>query len=128
MKRRVVYRFDVEPEGRLSGKRPFVEIEAHAGCPDGSVADSEGCIWIALYGGWAVRRYSPQGQLLETVSLPCANVTKLAFGGSSLQTAFVTTARKGLSQGELAAQPLAGGLFAFEVDVPGLQLGTMATR
>jgi sugar lactone lactonase YvrE len=118
--RRAVYRFDVEPDGRLSGKRPLVEIEASAGWPDGSVVDAAGCIWIALYGGWAVRRYSPQGQLLETVSFPCANVTKVALGGRDLKTAFVTTARKGLSAEELAAQPLAGGLFAFEVDVPGL--------
>jgi sugar lactone lactonase YvrE len=124
-KRRVVYRFDVEPNGTLRGKRPFVEIDAHAGWPDGSVVDAEGCVWIALYGGWAVRRYSPHGQLLETVSLPCANVTKVALGGGDLRTAFVTTARKGLSSEELAAQPLAGGLFSFQVDVPGLPLGTM---
>ncbi len=52
--------------------------------------------------------------------LPCANVTKLAFGGPDLRTAYVTTARKGLGEAELAAQPLAGGLFAFEVPVPGL--------
>jgi D-xylonolactonase len=123
--RRIVYRFDVGADGTLSGKQPFVEIETHAGWPDGSLVDSEGCIWIALYGGWAVQRYSPQGQLLETVSLPCANVTKLALGGRDLKTAFVTTARKGLSESELAAQPLAGGLFAFEVDVPGLPPGTM---
>jgi xylono-1,5-lactonase len=125
-KRRVVYRFDVAPDGTLSGKQTFVEIEAHAGSPDGSVVDAAGCIWVALYGGWAVRRYSPQGHLLRTVSLPCANVTKVAFGGDDFKTAFVSTARKGLSPEELAAQPLAGGLFAFKVDAPGLPLGTMA--
>jgi sugar lactone lactonase YvrE len=52
-------------------------------------------------------------------------VTKLALGGSDLKTAFVTTARKGLSPEDLAAQPLAGGLFTFEMDVPGLPLGRM---
>jgi sugar lactone lactonase YvrE len=125
--RRLIYRFDVEPDGTLSGKRPFVEIEALAGLPDGSMVDAEGCIWIALYGGWAVRRYSPQGQLLETIALPCANVTKVAFGGADLKTAFVTTACKGLSPQALAAQPLAGGLFAFAMDVPGLPVGMLAT-
>lgn len=118
--RRVVYRFDVSPDGTLSGKRPFVEIEEPAGHPDGSTVDAEGCLWIALWGGSAVRRYSAQGKLLETVPLPAANVTKPAFGGPDLKTCFVTTARGGLSPEELAAQPLAGNLFAFEVDVPGL--------
>jgi sugar lactone lactonase YvrE len=116
---------DAAPDGTLSGKRPFVEIDAHAGSPDGSVVNSKGRIWIALYGGWGVRRSSPQDQLLETVSLPCASVTKLALGGSDLNTASLTTARKGLSPEDLAAQPLAGGPFTFEVDVPGLPLDRM---
>lgn len=118
--RRTIYRFDVAADGFVSGKRPFIEIEEDAGWPDGSTMDAEGCLWVALWKGCAVRRYSPQGELLETVSLPCANVTKLALGGDGLKTAFVTTARKGLSPDELGTQPLAGGLFAFETDVPGL--------
>lgn len=125
--RRLIYRFDVDPDGTLSRKQPFVEIEASAGWPDGSSVDADGCIWIALYGGWAIRCYSPQGQLLETISLPCANVTKVAFGGRDLKTGFVTTARKGLKPQELARQPLAGGLFAFDADVPGLSVGMMRT-
>jgi D-xylonolactonase len=54
--------------------------------------------------------------------LPCARVTKLAFGGADLKTAYVTTARTGLDAGELAAQPLAGALFAFEAPVAGLAM------
>ena len=57
-----------------------------------------------------------------TVKLPCARVTKIAFGGDDLCTAYVTTARVGLSDEELASQPLAGGLFAFDVDSPGLAM------
>lgn len=125
--RGVVYRFDVGPDGALCGKHPFVEIEAHAGHPDGSTVDAEGCLWIALYGGWGLRRYSAQGELLETVLLPAANVTKPAFGGRDMKTCFVTTARQGLSLEQLAAQPLAGGLFAFDVDVPGLRPCAMAS-
>jgi D-xylonolactonase len=118
--RRTINRFDVASDGFLSGKRPFIEIEEGAGCPDGTSVDAEGCLWVALYRGWAVRRYSPRGELLEVVALPCANVTKLALGGGDLKTAFVTTARKGLGPRELAAQPLAGNLFAFDAEVPGL--------
>lgn len=118
--RRTIYRFDVNDDGSISGKQALIEIEAEAGWPDGTAVDSEGCLWIALWDGWAVRRYSSLGVLLETVPIPCAKVTKLALGGADLRTAFVTTARRGLSAVDLGAQPLAGGLFSFEVDVPGL--------
>jgi sugar lactone lactonase YvrE len=57
-----------------------------------------------------------------TVPLPCARVTKIAFGGADLRTAYVTTARIGLDAAALAAQPLAGGLFAFEAPVAGSAL------
>lgn len=68
---------------------------------------------MGLFGGWAVRRYAPNGRLVETVRFPVSNVTKIAFGGDDLGTAYVTTARKGLSEDGLASQPLAGDLFAF---------------
>lgn len=118
--RRTIYRFDVAEDGSTSGKWPFIEIGEGDGWPDGTTIDSEGCLWVALWEGWAVRRYSPRGELLETVPLPCAKVTKLALGGTDLRTAFVTTARRGLSPIELEQQRLAGGLFTFQTKVPGL--------
>jgi D-xylonolactonase len=65
---------------------------------------------------------------LQEVRFPCANVTKLAFGGPDLRTAYATTARKGLSDAELAAQPLAGGLFTFRVETPGLAQGVLQLK
>jgi sugar lactone lactonase YvrE len=59
------------------------------------------------------------------VALPCANCTKVAFGGADLRTGYVTTARKGLSEAELNGQPLAGGLFAFDAPAPGVALPEM---
>jgi sugar lactone lactonase YvrE len=114
-----IYAFDLHADGSLSGKRVFATIEEGAGYPDGPVVDSQGCLWTGLFGGWGVRRYSPQGQLLECVSFPVANVTKLAFGGPDLMTIYATTARKGLDSAALAAQPLAGGLFCFRAETPG---------
>jgi xylono-1,5-lactonase len=118
---RTVYAFDRPQPHALARKRVFVRIEAGAGYPDGTAVDQEGCLWIALWGGWGVRRYSPEGKLLASVGLPCANVTKLAFGGTDLRTAYVTTAWKGLTPAQRAAQPLAGDLFSFEAPVPGLE-------
>jgi D-xylonolactonase len=117
--RRRIYRFDVATDGSITGKQLLIAIEESAGWPDGTTIDAEGCLWIALYQGWAVRRYSPRGELLASVRIPCANVTKLALGGKELNTAFVTTARKGLGPEQIAKQPLAGALFAFDAEVPG---------
>ena len=117
---RTIYAFDLAEDGVLSNRRPFAVIEAGVGYPDGTTVDAEGCLWTALFGGWGVRRYSPAAEFLDFVRFPCANVTKIAFGGSDLKTAYATTAWKGLSAAERARQPLAGGLFSFAVDVPGL--------
>lgn len=117
---RTVYAFDRDRTGALAQRRVFVRLEDDAGYPDGTAVDAEGCVWIALWGGWAVRRYSPAGELLSRIRIPCANVTKIAFGGADYRSAFVTTAWRGLSASQRAEQPLAGDLFRFETDVPGL--------
>lgn len=116
---RRIYAFDLNQDGGLANKRVFVEIEDGAGYPDGLVVDQEGSVWTGLFGGWGVRRYSSRGRLQRAVPFPVANVTKLAFGGPDLKTAYATTARKGLDAASQAAQPLAGGLFSFVADVPG---------
>jgi len=116
---RTIHAFDLDAEGEAENRREFLRVEPDAGHPDGTAVDAEGCLWVALWGGWGVRRYSPKGELLDFVRLPCANVTKLAFGGEDLMTAYVTTAWKGLSAAERKAQPQAGGLFSFRVETPG---------
>lgn len=115
---KTVYAYGVDAEKRLVNKRPLIHISK--GYPDGTAVDAEGCLWIALYGGGRVERYSPEGKLLQSVKFPCDNVTKIAFGGSDLRTAYATTAWKGLSPQQRAKQPLAGGLFSFSVATPGL--------
>ncbi|HEX4636942.1 MAG TPA: SMP-30/gluconolactonase/LRE family protein [Rhizomicrobium sp.] len=117
---RRVYAFDLHDDGSLANKRIFLTIEEGAGHPDGTVVDSQGCLWIGLFGGWEARCYAPDGRLVERIAFPVANITKLAFGGAGLTTVYVTTARKGLDEAALSVQPLAGGLFCFEAKVPGL--------
>ncbi len=108
---RVVYVFDRPTPGTVTGKRVFVKIEDGAGWPDGTAVDAEGCVWVAMWGGWS--------ELLSSVRFPCANVTKISFGGEDGRTAYATTAWKGLSAQERASQPLAGDLFRFRTEVPG---------
>jgi sugar lactone lactonase YvrE len=109
----------VDDAGMLVNRREFVRIPNSEGYPDGPTVDSEGCVWVGLYNGWAVRRYSPQGGLIETVPFPVSAITKIAFGGPALKTVFATTANKHLSPAELEKEPHAGDLFRFEVDVAG---------
>ena len=112
---------DISGDGTLANSRPFVRIAPDEGFPDGPTVDSEGCVWIGLFAGWQVRRYSPAGELLGTVRFPVANITKVAFGGDDLRTVYATTARLFLTPEDIEHQPEAGDLFAFRTDVPGLQ-------
>ncbi len=116
----LVFACRVTDDGRLEDREVLVRLDGSQGHPDGPTVDAEGCLWIGLFGGWGARRYSPRGELLQTVRFPVANVTKLAFGGPDLRTVFATTAAKGLPPEELARQPQAGDLFSFTTDVPGL--------
>lgn len=117
-----VHAATLRDDGALADARVLARIDPSDGYPDGPTVDAEGCVWVGLYAGHAVRRYAPDGRLLATVALPVANVTKLAFGGPGLTTAYVTTARKGLSAADLAKQPGAGDVFAFDAGVAGLPL------
>ncbi|NEA45255.1 SMP-30/gluconolactonase/LRE family protein [Streptomyces sp. SID10815] len=92
--------------GRITGRRPLARVEEGAGFPDGLTVDAEGCVWVALWDGWAVRRYTPAGELDRIVRLPVPRPTACAFGGPALTDLYVTTARAGLT----APHPLAGSL------------------
>lgn len=118
--KRVIYSFDLDDAGVLSNRRAFAQIDTPGAYPDGPAVDASGCVWISLYGGWGMRRYSPQAKAFETFPLPVANCTKAAFGGADLRTLYITTALQGLSAEQRARQPLAGGLFRMRVDTPGL--------
>ncbi len=115
---RRVYAFDLREDGRLADKRVFLQLP-EGSRPDGMAVDSEGHVWIALFGAGRIERYLASGRIVGAVHFPCTNITKLAFGGDDLRTAYVTTAWKGLSEGQRREQPLAGALFAFRVDTPG---------
>jgi sugar lactone lactonase YvrE len=116
----LVFASDLAANGSIANTRIFASIDPADGYPDGPTVDAEGCVWIGLYAGWGVRRYAPDGRLLGSVPFPVANITKIAFGGPGLATAYATTARKGLTPAMLAQQPHAGDLFAFDPGVPGL--------
>ncbi len=109
--------FDYDSESGLSGRRPFAEVPAEAGAPDGLTVDEEGGVWVALYGGGAVRRYTPEGMLDEGIEVPAKQVTACTFGGWGLDQLFITTSREDLKP---SGDPLAGSLFRAAVGVAGM--------
>lgn len=113
--------FDYDPiSGQISNRRAVVRIGADEGYPDGMTIDAEGMLWVAMWEGWRVNRYDPRtGEKLDSIPLPAARVTSVAFGGEELDTLYITTARLQLSAGELAAQPHAGGVFRVKPGVRG---------
>jgi sugar lactone lactonase YvrE len=117
----VAYNYDLD-SGNISGKRVVIEVPKDIGFPDGMTIDREGMLWIAMWGGWKVTRWNPNsGELLETYDTPVRNTSSCCFGGAALQDLYITTARAGNSDDELATQPLAGGLFRLSTDVSGTE-------
>ena len=117
----IIWAFDFSLNtGAMTNKRIFVDLSQEIGRPDGATVDEEGYLWNAEYGGSRVVRYTPDGEYDRQIDLPVTNVTCCTFGGSDLSTLYITTASQRLSAIELAEQPLAGGLFACEVDIKGL--------
>jgi sugar lactone lactonase YvrE len=84
--------------------------------PDGLTVDAEGGVWVALFGGGVVRRYTPEGRLDAVVEVPAAQVTACTFGGPRLDRLYITTSRENLAPGD---DPLAGSLFAVDTGVTG---------
>ena len=118
--RQLTYVFGLDADGNASDKRIFLQFGDGDGYPDGMTVDSEGCLWIAFWDGWCIRRFSPEGERLETVRMPVSKPTSCAFGGPNLDRLYVTSARIGLDDDALEMQPNAGGLFMVTPGVRGL--------
>ncbi len=117
---RQIYAYDFDAgTGSITNRRVFARIDPPAE-PDGSCIDAEDHLWNAEWGGGRLVRYRPDGTIDLTLALPVTQPTCVCFGGPGLNWLAVTTARDGLSDTELARQPLAGALFIFETDFGGM--------
>jgi len=116
--------YDID-SGGLSNRRRAITLEPGQGMPDGLTVDAEGNIWLAAIWSGQVRAYSPSGDVIAVVETPSLRPTSCAFGGSDLDTLFITSldiampeffARIGGVPGEVVAatgaDPDAGGVFA----------------
>jgi xylono-1,5-lactonase len=116
-----VFAFDFDLDtGEVSNKRLFMQFDKAEGSPDGMTTDAEGGLWIAHWGASKLTRHDPHGKVTHTVTLPCSQITSCTFGGPHYRTLFITSAADGLSPAELHNEPLAGGLFAIDLDIGGV--------
>jgi sugar lactone lactonase YvrE len=108
-----VVRFDYDnATGEISNKTTVITIPAKEGYPDGMTIDSEGMLWIAHWEGWQVARWDPStGNKIDSIHLPVSLVTSICFGGENMDDMFITSARVGLTDEQLAEEPLAGSSF-----------------
>jgi len=122
-----VDRLQLDPAtGAVARRATVVSVPPSGGLPDGLTVDVDGHLWLALWGGACVRRYTPDGELDLVLELPVDLVTSIAFGGAELADLFITTARDGLTPAQVAAQPLAGSVFRWRPGVKGLAPATFA--
>ena len=115
--------FDYSADTGLVNRRRWVDVPVEAGWPDGLTVDAAGGVWLALMGGSAVRHYCASGRLDEVISLPVSQVTACTFGGTGLDTLYVTTSQIGA---DTQAQPASGALFAIQPGARGRPALTFA--
>ncbi len=120
---RSIYRYQLSADGQLGGKSLWKTFAPEDGEPDGMTFDAEGHVWVAFWGGGCLRRFNLAGDELQRINLPASQITNVAFGGENLDLMLVTSARVGLSDAQLAQQPLAGSAFVLRTGVRGVVPG-----
>ena len=91
------FAFDAE-RGTIADGRVLVTVAEDVGGPDGMTVDADGDLWVAIYGGGRIQRYSPAGVRLEELFVPAEQSTSCAFAGPGLTRLYVTTATEGWSE------------------------------
>jgi sugar lactone lactonase YvrE len=106
--------------GEIDNPRLAIAIPPALGWPDGMTSDSEGALWVAMWGGAKITRWNPiTGKLMEAFPVPALNITSCIFGGPDLSDLYITSARKGLSAEQLKKYPASGGLFRIKTKIQG---------
>ena len=117
---RVVHAFDFDgAQGTISNARVLIRVDDLAGTPDGLTVDADGDLWVALWGGGRIHRYSADGALRQELIVPTAQTTSCAFAGPGLHRLYVTTATEDFSDEERRTDPAAGLVYRFETRATG---------
>jgi sugar lactone lactonase YvrE len=119
MRRIDMFDYD-QATGEAFQRRMFADLSGADGFPDGLTVDADGYVWVAMFAGGTLRRFTPAGRPDAVVPLPVSQPTSCAFGGPGMADLFVTTAYRDLSEAQRAAEPLAGRLLRLRPGPVGL--------
>lgn len=86
--------------GRIGRRTLLAQFREDEGVPDGLAVDREGVLWCAMWGGAALVRLAPDGDLVERITLPVTFPSSCAFGGDGMSQLLVTSARKPDGRGD----------------------------
>ena len=117
--RKTIYRRSYDSATGATGTRETFITCTGEGYPDGMTLDSDGHLWVAMWGAGTINRYSPQGDLVSSILVPSPHTSSVAFVGDDLDTLLITTATQELTDDQRAEYPLAGKLFTIKPGVTG---------
>lgn len=119
---REIKAFDYDlPTGSIANPRVAFKVSEQLGWPDGMTSDTEGNLWIAMWGGAEVTHWNPNtGTMIGRVSVPALQTSSVVFGGRDRNELYVTSARVGMSEDSLNIFPLSGGVFKIVTNVEGM--------
>lgn len=99
-----IWAYDLSSKGEISRKRLLIEFPDFG--MDGMRCDVKGNIYQARFGKGTVAKVSPQGKILQEITLTGKRPTNVCFGGKDGKTMYVTLQDQ-------------GNLETFRVDEPG---------
>lgn len=117
---RIIQRCAYAADGSVGPAEAWIDLTHIDGDPDGSTVDADGGLWNAQWGMGRVVRYRADGSEDVVISIPAAQATRPAIGGSALDTLYVTSAHEGMSAAQRRAWPQAGHVFAATLARQGL--------
>ena len=115
-----VYKITKEEDHNIK-KELFHLFEEEEGFPDGVTVDGDGSIWIAHWGTGLITKQSPDGEILNRISLPSKNLTSLCFGGVDYSDLIVTSATDGITKKDWDSFPDSGKTFLIKTEVKGIE-------
>lgn len=120
---REVKAFDYDlAAGQIANPRAAIRVPESLGWPDGMTSDTDGNLWIAIWGGAQVTKWNPNtGKLLEQIPVPALHTSSCVFGGRDMNELYITSARKNMSEADLKKYPLSGGLFKVITNAAGMK-------
>ena len=119
-KSQLIWVFDYDTaSGTLDKQRIFADMNALPGRPDGAAVDTDGCYWVCGNDAGLIHRFTPNGQLDQSLAVPVKKPSMCSFGGADMKTLYVTSIRP--TNMDCSDQPLAGGVFALRPGAQGIE-------